>query len=55
VALSSLFAHPGPRRWIACAYVALVAGAFIFFLPIYSALPLSYKSFALRMWLPTWR
>jgi dolichyl-phosphate-mannose-protein mannosyltransferase len=55
VALSRLVAHPGPRRWLACAYVALVVAAFVFFYPIYSSLPLSYKSFALRMWLPTWR
>jgi dolichyl-phosphate-mannose--protein O-mannosyl transferase len=55
VALSRLVAHPGPRRWLACTYVGLVVAAFVFFYPIYSSLPLKYTSFALRMWLPTWR
>ena len=55
VALSQLVERPGPGRWIAFAYVASVVAAFLFFYPIYSSLPLRYASFALRMWLPTWR
>ena len=55
VALSRLVAHPGPRRWIAFGYVALVVAAFVFFSPIYMAVPLHYPSFAMRMWLHSWR
>jgi dolichyl-phosphate-mannose--protein O-mannosyl transferase len=59
VAVAMAVAHlgraPGPGRWIAWGYVALVVAAFVFFFPIYSAVPLPNTSFGLRMWIPTWR
>jgi dolichyl-phosphate-mannose--protein O-mannosyl transferase len=29
--------------------------AFVFFFPIYSAIPLSTEAFESRLWLPSWR
>jgi dolichyl-phosphate-mannose--protein O-mannosyl transferase len=45
------------RAWraLAVTYVAAVAGAFVFFYPIWAGVPLMDPTFALRMWLPTWR
>ena len=45
-------------RWplvIVIGYTALVVWNFLFFLPIYTAMPLSNAEFMARMWLPSWR
>jgi dolichyl-phosphate-mannose--protein O-mannosyl transferase len=34
--------------------IAIVAIAFLFWLPVYLGLPLSPAEFKLRMWLPSW-
>lgn len=41
-------------RQMGVAVIALVAIAFLFWLPIYLGLPLSPEGFKLRMWLPSW-
>jgi dolichyl-phosphate-mannose--protein O-mannosyl transferase len=35
-------------------YLALVAGAFVFFYPILAAHPLTWNAWHARMWFPTW-
>jgi dolichyl-phosphate-mannose--protein O-mannosyl transferase len=46
----------GPRwRMVAAAYVLLVVGAFLFFYPIWSGVPLERPAFEHRLWLASWR
>lgn len=45
-------------RWLlvlVVGYVAFVVWNFLFFLPIYTAMPMSNAEFMARMWLPSWR
>ncbi|AEI10006.1 putative membrane protein [Corynebacterium resistens DSM 45100] len=45
-------------RWplvLVVGYVAIVVWNFLFFLPIYTGMPLSNAEFNARMWLPSWR
>ena len=42
-------------RAVALGYVALVALAFVFFHPIFAAVPLTPEAFSLRVWLSGWR
>ncbi|MGQ9873485.1 dolichyl-phosphate-mannose--protein mannosyltransferase [Leptodesmis sp.] len=41
-------------RQIGLTVIAIVAIAFLFWLPVYLGLPLSLEGFKLRMWLPSW-
>lgn len=46
----------GPAwRAIVALYVAIVVGAFVFFYPIWTGVPLTDQAFEWRMWFPTWR
>lgn len=45
----------GLPRALALTYLVLIAAAFVFFLPIYSGLPLAHKDFAARIWIRSWR
>ena len=36
-------------------YLTLVVWNFLFFLPIYTAMPLNDLELHMRMWLPSWR
>ena len=40
---------------LAIGYLVAIVAAFVFFLPIYAAIPLSHPAFAARMWLVSWR
>ena len=45
-------------RWplvLVIGYVAVVVWNFLFFLPLYTGMPMSNAEFAARMWLPSWR
>lgn len=55
VALADLWERDARWRAVAAAYVAVVVAAFVFFFPIYAALPLTPERFDLRMWLSSWR
>jgi len=39
---------------ISYAYFGLVVGLFIFFYPIYAALPISWEHYGLMRWFPSW-
>jgi dolichyl-phosphate-mannose--protein O-mannosyl transferase len=43
-----------PYRAIALTVIGVIAAAFLFWLPLYLALPLSREGFWLRMWFPSW-
>jgi len=45
----------GACRAIAALYVAIVVGAFVFFYPIWTGVPLTERAFEWRMWFPSWR
>ena len=53
--LGMLWNRGTAARTVCVAYVAAVAAAFVFFYPIYAAVPLTKEAFDLRMWLPSWR
>jgi dolichyl-phosphate-mannose-protein mannosyltransferase len=55
VALVTSFERGRAGRAIAVAYAALAIGFFVYFYPIYTALPLTPQAFESRMWLPSWR
>ena len=40
---------------LACVYTAVVVWNFLYFLPLYTALPLTTGEWESRMWLPSWR
>jgi len=42
-------------RWLAAGYVVAVVAAFVFFYPIYAAIPLSPEAFERRLWFGSWR
>lgn len=61
-------ARPGVKRYqaarlmrkyagpiVVVGYLTLVVWNFLFFLPIYTAMPLNDMEFHMRMWLPSWR
>jgi dolichyl-phosphate-mannose-protein mannosyltransferase len=50
-----LWRRRGYARIAAAAYVAVVAASFVFFYPIYTAVPLTHRALELRFWLPSWR
>ena len=54
-ALIELFDKGRAGRAIAVGYAALAIGFFIYFYPIYTAVPLTPPAFEHRMWLPSWR
>lgn len=46
------------KRWpvvLVVGYVAVVVWNFLFFLPLYTGMPMTNAEFAARMWLPSWR
>ena len=45
----------GRWRYLAGGIVTAVVAAFIFFFPIYAAIPLTPHQFALRIWIPSWK
>jgi dolichyl-phosphate-mannose-protein mannosyltransferase len=59
LAAAALIVHgwrSGTRgQLVAAAYVLLVAIGFVYFYPIYAAVPLDYPAFESRMWLHSWR
>jgi dolichyl-phosphate-mannose-protein mannosyltransferase len=59
LAVAALVVHgwrSGPRgQLVAAAYVLVVALGFVYFYPIYAAIPLDSAAFESRMWLPGWR
>jgi dolichyl-phosphate-mannose-protein mannosyltransferase len=55
VALGWLWKRGPAGRAICVAYGGLVAGAFVFFFPIYASIPLTRHALDLRMWIPSWR
>ena len=54
-AVSELWQGGTHRRTIAAGYVAAVALAFIFFHPLYAAVPLTQPALETRMWFKSWR
>jgi dolichyl-phosphate-mannose-protein mannosyltransferase len=42
------------QRRIAIIFTAIVLVNFLYFLPIFLGLPITYNSWADRMWLPSW-
>jgi len=55
VALVELVDRGPTGRAIAVAYATLAIGFFVYFFPIYSALPLTPQAFESRMWLTSWK
>jgi dolichyl-phosphate-mannose--protein O-mannosyl transferase len=55
VILTGAWREGGIRRGAAALYVAAVIATFVFFYPIYTAVPLDPQQMDLRMWLPSWR
>lgn len=55
IVVAQLWAGRGPAHVVAFAYVGLVAGSFVFFHPIYAAVPLTPAAFEARLWLPRWK
>jgi dolichyl-phosphate-mannose--protein O-mannosyl transferase len=59
LAVAALIVHSwrsGLRgQLLAAAYVLVVAFSFVYFYPIYSAVPLDYPAFESRMWFHSWR
>jgi dolichyl-phosphate-mannose--protein O-mannosyl transferase len=55
VALVALFERGRAGRAIAVAYAALAIGFFLYFYPIYAAIPLSPEAFQSRMWISSWK
>jgi dolichyl-phosphate-mannose-protein mannosyltransferase len=55
VAMARIAEGPPRLRWVAWAYGAAVVAAFVFFYPIYSAVPLTPSQFESRLWVTTWR
>ncbi len=54
-AVAELWTGRPVARAVALGYVALVAAAFVFFHPVYAAVPLTPEAFSSRVWLPGWR
>ena len=55
VGLVALFDKGRVGRAIAVTYAALAIGFFVYFYPIYTALPLTAQALASRMWLSSWK
>ncbi|HEU4792909.1 MAG TPA: phospholipid carrier-dependent glycosyltransferase [Nitrolancea sp.] len=55
VVVGEIWGKGGSWRFVSGGIVAMVVAAFIFFFPIYSAIPLTPDQFALRIWIPSWR
>jgi dolichyl-phosphate-mannose--protein O-mannosyl transferase len=53
--LVTLFGKGFSGRAVAMAYAALVIGFFVYFYPIYAAIPLTPPAFENRMWFSSWR
>ncbi|HET9251614.1 MAG TPA: phospholipid carrier-dependent glycosyltransferase [Candidatus Eisenbacteria bacterium] len=53
--LGMLWDRGARGRSVCAVYVLLVAAFFVFFYPIYAAVPLTNEAFGLRLWLPSWR
>jgi dolichyl-phosphate-mannose--protein O-mannosyl transferase len=53
--ISSWWRASGSRPWLAAGYVTAVAATFVYFHPIYAAVPLSRPAFEQRLWLERWR
>lgn len=49
------FVKARPGQLLVVIYLMLVVWNFLYFLPIYTATPLSDFAFDMRMWLPSWR
>jgi dolichyl-phosphate-mannose--protein O-mannosyl transferase len=55
VVLYELASRGGAARVVAGAYLAAIVAAFVFFYPIYTAIPLTRAGFEHRMWIESWR
>jgi dolichyl-phosphate-mannose-protein mannosyltransferase len=55
VVLTGAWRQGGIPRGAAVIYAMAVVATFVFFYPIYTAIPLDPDQVALRMWLPSWR
>jgi dolichyl-phosphate-mannose--protein O-mannosyl transferase len=55
VIITGAWRDGGFRRGAAAIYVAAIIATFVFFYPIYTAIPLEPHQVDLRMWLPSWR
>jgi len=55
VILVALFEKGTAGRVVAVAYLLLAIGFFLYFYPIYTAVPLTPQAFESRMWLSSWR
>jgi dolichyl-phosphate-mannose--protein O-mannosyl transferase len=55
VAMVTLFDRGRAGRAIAMAYAAFAIGFFVYFYPIYTALPLTPQAFENRIWLSSWK
>lgn len=55
VVIANGWRQGGLARGAAAVYTIAVVATFIFFYPIYTAMPLTPDAVGLRMWLPSWR
>jgi dolichyl-phosphate-mannose--protein O-mannosyl transferase len=55
VCLVELWRGDTLRRVLAAGYVLAVASSFIFFYPLYAAVPLERRAIEARLWLESWR
>jgi dolichyl-phosphate-mannose--protein O-mannosyl transferase len=55
VSLSDLARGPRALRWLPWAFGVAVIAAFVFFYPVWTALPLTPAERAARLWLPGWK
>jgi dolichyl-phosphate-mannose--protein O-mannosyl transferase len=55
VAIANGWRQGGLARGAAAVYTIAVIATFVFFYPIYTAMPLTPDQVDLRMWLPSWR
>jgi dolichyl-phosphate-mannose--protein O-mannosyl transferase len=53
--LVELWRSSTPRQVLAAAYVLAVALSFVYFYPLYTAVPLEKHALEARMWLEDWR
>jgi dolichyl-phosphate-mannose--protein O-mannosyl transferase len=55
VIVNDAWRQGGLRRAAAGVYVAATVATFVFFFPLYTAMPLGFDQVALRIWLASWR
>lgn len=55
IGLADLWRQGNGWRLVTVSYTGLVLNAFVFFYPIYTAVPLREHAFEMRIWLDSWR